>query len=294
MEPINLKIEPTTNDKVLKLTANKMLVKGNFHYQHSDEASNAPLAQELFQLPFIKQVYFSANFIALERHDFVEWPAVQEDIKEQLERYLNDGGKLVNNVETKKYPIEVFAESTPNPEVLKFVTNVRLVTQDYEFKNVDEAKSAPIAQQLFQMPFVKEIFISGAYIAVTKTNQVEWPEVQNELRNFIREYLSGGNPVVTESTPVKENSMHQEVEPTDEVSKQIIGILNEYIRPAVTADGGNILFQSYDEQTKVVNVVLQGACSGCPSSTITLKNGIENMLKQLIPGKIEEVVAINQ
>jgi Fe-S cluster biogenesis protein NfuA len=295
METISLKIEKTTVDTILKFTANTVLTNGNYQFNNIDEAKNSTLAQQLFHLPFVKRVLFSVNFIAIERYNIVEWSDVQDEVKEQLENYLNSGGVLVNEeIASKKIPVEVYAEVTPNPSVLKFVANKMLVKTDYEFKNIDEAKNSQLATELFNFPFVKEIFISENYISITKFDIVEWNDVTVEIRSFIKEFLANGNEIAKEKK-IEENVTKTIETPTDldDVSKQIIGILDEYIKPAVAADGGNILFESYEKNTKIVNVILQGACSGCPSSTITLKNGIENMLKQMIPGKIEAVVAVN-
>jgi Fe-S cluster biogenesis protein NfuA len=299
MEQISLTINKTTTDTIIKFTTNSILTSGSHEYNNVDEAKNSPLAQQLFHLPFIKRVLISANFIALERFSIVEWADVQEEVKEQIENYLNNGGKLIIEEATKKLiPVEVYSEVTPNPSVLKFVSNKRLVDSDLEYKNIEDAKNSPLATELYNFPFVKEVFISENYVSITKFDVVEWNEVTNEIRSFIKQFVAEGKLIILENTTQNVAASKNEittnnVEDLDDVSKQIISILDEYIRPAVAADGGNILFQSYNEEEKIVSVILQGACSGCPSSTITLKNGIENMLKQLIPGKIEEVVAVN-
>ena len=297
MSTISLKIENTNNPVILKFTAEAILTSGSHQFNTIDEAENSPLAQQLFHLPFVKRVFISANFIAIERYNIVEWADVKEEVKQQLENYLNSGGVLIiEEKNKKKVPVEVYAEVTPNPSVLKFVANKILVKTDLEFKNIEEAKNSPLATELFNFPFVKEVFISENYVSITKFDVVEWHEVTNEIRSFIKQFIADGKKIAEislaqESISTTENDTTLEL---DEVSQQIVSILDEYIKPAVAADGGNILFQSYIENSKTVNVILQGACSGCPSSTITLKNGIENMLKQLLPGKIEEVVALNQ
>lgn len=295
MKEISLKIETTRTDTILKFTATNVLTSGSHQYNNIDEAKNSPLAQQLFHLPFVKRVLFSANFIALERFSIVEWSDVQEEVKEQLENYLNSGDPIVleDHIQ-KKVPVEVYSEVTPNPSVLKFVANKKLVDIDFEFKNIDEATNSPLATELYNFPFVKEIFISENYVSITKSDIVEWSDITVEIRSFIKEFIANGKTIaIVSENNIQPQQEAQSTEGLDDVSKQIISILDEYIKPAVAADGGNILFNSYDTETKVVNVVLQGACSGCPSSTVTLKNGIENMLKQLIPGKIEAVVAVN-
>jgi Fe-S cluster biogenesis protein NfuA len=298
METITLKIERTNNSSVLKFTADTVLISGSYQFNDIKEAKNSPLAERLFHLPFVKRVLISANFVAVERFSTVAWGDVQEALKEEIETYLNNPGVLVleEKEPIKKVPVEIYSEVTPNPSVLKFVANKKLVQADLEYKNIEDAKNSPLATDLFNFPFVKEVFISENYVSITKIDVIEWNEITVELRNFIKQYIDDGKTIVT-ATKQTNNNQHTENKPTDEaldpVSKQIVSILDEYIRPAVAADGGNILFQSYEESSKTVNVILQGACSGCPSSTITLKNGIENMLKELIPGKIEEVVAVN-
>jgi len=295
MKNTTLNIEKTKIETILKFTSNDILTNGSHQYNNIDEAKNSPLAQQLFYLPFVKRVYISANFIALERFSIVEWSDVQNEVKEQIEKYLNEGGVVVSEeIAPKKIPVEVYAESTPNPSVLKFVANIKLVENDLEFKNGEEAKNAPLAVELFNFPFVKEVFISENYVSVTKNDTVEWNEITIEIRSFIKQYIADGKTIALASAVAqKVSEVYMPDIELDDVSKQIIDILEEYIKPAVAADGGNILFQSYEKSSKTVNVILQGACSGCPSSTITLKNGIENMLKQLIPGKISEVVAVN-
>lgn len=295
MKNSTLKIEKTNTPSILKFTASDILTRGSHQYNTIDEAKNSPLAQQLFYLPFVKRVYISANFIALERFPIVEWSEVQDEVKEQIEKYLSEGGVVVSEeTAPKKIPVEVYAESTPNPSVLKFVADIKLVENDLEFKCKEDTNNAPLAAELFNFPFVKEIFISENYVSVTKNDVAEWNEITVEIRSFIRQFIADGKTIALE-TPVNQK-VFKVASPSielDDISKQIIDILEEYIKPAVAADGGNIMFQSYDESSKTVNVILQGACSGCPSSTITLKNGIENMLKQLIPGKINEVVAVN-
>ena len=301
MKNTEIKIQETTNNTILKFNSNQILINGgSYEFNNIDEAKNSPLAQQLFYLPFVKKVFITANFIAIQRYDILEWLDVQEEVREQIETFLNDGNPAVNEqkTSTKKEAIEVYAEVTPNPAVMKFGTNKALTQTDVEFKNIDEANaSSPLAQAIFNFPFVKEVFISDNYISVTKYDMVDWNEVYGELRTFIREYLADGKTIIKE-LPKQETVAEGAKEAIPEVelegvSAQIADILDEYIKPAVAGDGGNIAFRSYDAEHKVVSVVLQGACSGCPSSTATLKNGIENLLKEMLPNQINEVVAIN-
>ncbi|WP_456378138.1 NifU family protein [Lutibacter sp.] len=298
MEEISLKIEKTTTNTILKFTANTVLISGSYQFNNIDEAKNSPLAQQLFHLPFVKRVLISANFIAVERFDTIEWSDVQEEVKQQIEIYLNNPGVLVFEEEKQsqqKIPVEVYAESTPNPSVLKFVANKKLVATDFEFKTIEAAKNSPLATELFNFEYVKEVFISENYVSITKVDTINWDEITIEVRSFIKQYIADAKTIVSTNNQQKQQTQTIEEVTTnlDAVSKQIINLLEQYVKPAVAADGGNIAFQSYDAETQTVHVILQGACSGCPSSTVTLKNGIENMLKQLIPGKINQVVAVN-
>lgn len=202
----------------------------------------------------------------------------------------------------KKIATTVYAESTPNPKVMKFVVNRAIVTGDsVEFMNIDEAVDSPLATKLFHFPFVKEVFIARNFVSITKYDTMDWDELVKEIREFIREFLADGglvlkeekgSPSQTESEGVVTESFEQ-VEPAElnEIETRIVDILEEYVAPAVESDGGNIKFISFEEGK--VSVLLQGACSGCPSSTLTLKQGIESILKKMLPTLIKEVVAIN-
>lgn len=297
MEDYHITLQETNNPAILKFEANHFLVKQNYEFKNIDEAKNSPLAQQLFHLPFVKTVYISGNFIALERFDIVQWDDVKEEVAQQLVEYLNAGGPVVIEAATsKKEAVTVYAEVTPNPSVMKFVANKIIVPGIFEFKNIDQAKHSDLAQQLFHFPFVKEVFFDQNYVSVTKYDVAEWEEITLELREFIRDFLANGKSVVSENAQkqqVETMASTQTAPVYDATSNQIIAILEEYVKPAVASDGGNIMFQSYEEESKTVNVVLQGACSGCPSSTFTLKNGIETMLKNMLGDKVNEVVALN-
>lgn len=201
---------------------------------------------------------------------------------------------------TTQVPVEVYAEMTPNPGVMKFVANKRILEGDsVEFHNIEEAKPSPLASQLFHFPFVKEVFISTNFVAISKFDVIEWEEVTHEVRGFITEYLKDGKPVMTAPVDIKETAQEtpsnitEDIDPSnlDEVETRIIEILEEYVKPAVAQDGGNIRYAGYEN--KIVRVQLQGACSGCPSSTMTLKNGILNLMQKMLPTLVNDVEAIN-
>lgn len=296
----NIQITPqeTSNPKILKFEASSFLVQYNsFEYANIDEAKNSPLAQQLFYLPFVKKVYISGNFVAIERYDIVSWSDVQNEVAEQIQEYLNSGGLVVIEEKTKKNPITIYAESTPNPAVLKFVANKNLVTSTFEFTSIDDAKLSPFATALFQFPFIKSVFLEKNYVSITKFDVVEWEEITLELRTFIKTYIEDGKEMVSSTAAVELEKTTEQLDRAydklDDTSKEIINILEQHVKPAVASDGGNIMFKSYNKENKVVKVILQGACSGCPSSTFTLKNGIETILKEMMGPKIERVEAVN-
>ncbi|MBJ6369338.1 NifU family protein [Snuella sedimenti] len=300
MNTFKVSIQETSNNAIIKFELNQFITKHeSFEFNNIDEAKLSPLAQQLFYLPFVKKVYISSNFIAVERYNIVEWTDVKDEMSEQIEAYLNDGGIVIEASANaaKKVPVTVYAESTPNPAVMKFVANKRIVTSLFEFTSIDDAKLSPLATELFHFPFVKRVFIDENYVSITKYDMAEWQDITIELREFIRSYIENGKEVVlpnaAESLEKTPTQLDNQFENLDDISKEIINILEEYVKPAVASDGGNIQFISYDAESKNVSVLLQGACSGCPSSTYTLKSGIENMLKEMLPGKVEMVEAIN-
>ena len=282
------------NNKALFQINQAIGPKKTLSYKSIDEAKGAPLIQQLFYLPFVKSVTLKEKQLEVERFDILEWDDVIEEVRVQLENYLNEGGVFIEELRNDKVPVSVYAESTPNPAVMKFVANKHLVSESIEFKNIDEAKISPLAQELFHFAFVKEVFINSNYVSITKFEVNTWEEVVMEIREFIRGFIESGNLILKENPAIQTSTANNsETENLGPLEAQIVSILDEYIKPAVASDGGNIQFDSYDASNKSVQVILQGACSGCPSSTFTLKNGIENMLKEMMPGKVENVVALN-
>ncbi len=202
-------------------------------------------------------------------------------------------------MDEKKVPVTVYSESTPNPATMKFVANMMFIKNGstVEYNSPQEAEEAPIAARLFTFPFVKGVFISKNFITVTKTDAVDWMDVTLEMREYLVNYLTAGYPIFNETPePTNSPATAQEQEgiaepdplPTTDQEKRITEILEDYVRPAVESDGGAIDFKSFDGSK--LTVTLKGACSGCPSSTITLKNGIQNLFKQMMP-EVKEVVA---
>jgi Fe-S cluster biogenesis protein NfuA len=297
---LHLKVISTQNPAILKFEFPDFISQNqNFEFKNIDEAGPSPLAQKLFYLPFVKTVYISGNFVAIERYSIVEWADVQEAVAEEIELFVNQGGAIldVEKIPSKKSAVTVYGETTPNPGTLKFVVNKMITKTAIEFKNIDETKASPLAKELFTFPYVKELFIDENYISISKYDSYEWNDISVELRSFIKLYIENGGPILDETLlelqPKVEKQKIEHFDQLDVTSQQIINILEEYVKPAVAADGGNILFDSYDESEKRVKVILQGACNGCPSSTFTLKNGIENMLKDMLKDENIKVEAIN-
>ena len=268
----------------------------NKSFSNIDQASHAPLVKQLFYLPFVKKVFIENNIIIIERFDILEWEEVITEVATQIEDYLNQGGVIINEPKNiKKSPITIYAESTPNPSAMKFVANKKLVNQSISFKHIDEAIDAPLVKKLFNFPFVKEIFLDENYISISKYDETVWDDIVMELRDFIKSYLEQEKTIlgISFSGNNIENNPKNFSKNLNETEQEIVNILEEYVKPAVASDGGNIIFDSYEDKEKLVKVLLQGACSGCPSSTLTLKNGIENILKEMLPGKVNLVEAVN-
>ena len=183
--------------------------------------------------------------------------------------------------------IHIYLESNPNPNSLKFVVNEVLVPEGMSFDYPDAASAgeAPLALELFDYSFVDRVFYMSNFVTVTKKADTEWLEVQNTIKEHIKKFLESGRLILDLKAPAQ-----VEVGEETETVKKIKTILDEYIRPAVEQDGGAITFHSYKD--KKVTVTLQGSCSGCPSSTITLKAGIENLFKKMMPDEVQEVDAL--
>jgi len=187
--------------------------------------------------------------------------------------------------------ISIYTEMTPNPETMKFVANKLLYPgKSIDFPDAETAKPSPLAVELFGFPFIKAVFIASNFITLTKTSDTDWEDVIPSIRTFLKDYLEEGKAVINEEEIVvsKTDSTNEISADDDDVVKRIKELLENYVKPAVEMDGGAIQFKSYNDG--VVNLMLQGSCSGCPSSMITLKAGIEGMMKRMIP-EVKEVVA---
>ena len=193
-------------------------------------------------------------------------------------------------IKTGNPVISIYTEMTPNPETMKFVANKLLYPgKSIDFPDVETAKPSPVAIELFGFPFIKSVFIASNFVTLTKTPDTDWNDVIPTIRHFLKEYLEEGKPVINEEEVIVAKTDGNAIAADDnDVVKRIKELLENYVKPAVEMDGGAIQFRSY--QQGVVSLMLQGSCSGCPSSMITLKAGIEGMMKRMIP-EVTEVVA---
>jgi Fe-S cluster biogenesis protein NfuA len=292
MKKHTIKFKETSREEELEFYSNIFLSEKRIEFKKIEETNEFPLIQQIFYLPFIKQVTLNKHSVYIEKLNILKWEDVQEELCSQLEDFLNKGGLVSKNEIQKVSPVSVYAESTPNPNAMKFVANKKIVDNIYEFKSIDETEDSPLAKSLFGFDFIKEVFFDFNFVSLIQKPGNNWDKNVMDVREFIRSFIQDGNTIVYEDRIKNKIKTKSNIE-FDDISKEIIKIIDENIKPAVASDGGNIMFESYDTNTQKVNVILQGACSGCPSSTVTLKSGIETMLKDMLPGKISEVVAVN-
>ena len=275
---------------ILVLSSDEEIYTKRILFEDDSKADQFPLVKQLFFLPFIKSVTLDKHLILIEKLDFLDWKDVQDEVVTQIEKFLNTGGLIFKVIN----PITIYAENTPNPSVIKFVANKKLVNVAHEFKNNADAYYCNIAKALFNHEFISEIYIDFNFISITIKSDYKWENHTMEIREYLLSFIRDGNEIVNPQFDMDDKKVQQvNFDKLDDISKEIAKLIDDQIKPAVASDGGNILFQSYDSDSQEVKVILQGACSGCPSSTYTLKNGIESMLKDYLPGKISNVVAIN-
>lgn len=199
--------------------------------------------------------------------------------------------QAINMITTGSPVISIYTEMTPNPETMKFVANKLLYPgKSIDFPDIESAAPSPLAVELFGFPFVKAVFIASNFVTITRTSEADWEDVKPSIRQFLKEYLEEGKTVINEEEVVQTEKTNNNIILSEDgdVVKRIKELLENYVKPAVEMDGGAIQFKSFEEGT--VTLMLQGSCSGCPSSMITLKAGIEQMMKRMIP-EVQEVVA---
>jgi Fe-S cluster biogenesis protein NfuA len=193
-------------------------------------------------------------------------------------------------IQTGSPMISIYTEMTPNPETMKFVANKLLYPgKSIDFPDIDSASPSPLAQEVFGFPFVKAVFVASNFVTITRTQDADWDEIKPTIRQFLKEFLEENKSIIFEELVVEEKQESNMVLSDDpDVVKRIKELLENYVKPAVEMDGGAIQFKKFEDG--VVTLMLQGSCSGCPSSMITLKSGIEQMMKRMIP-EVEEVIA---
>jgi Fe-S cluster biogenesis protein NfuA len=193
-------------------------------------------------------------------------------------------------IQTGSPMVSIYTEMTPNPETMKFVANKLLYPgKSIDFPDIDSASPSPLAQELFGFPFVKAVFVASNFVTITRTQDADWDEIKPTIRQFLKEFLEENKSIIFEELVVEEKQESNMVLSDDpDVVKRIKELLENYVKPAVEMDGGAIQFKKFEDG--VVTLMLQGSCSGCPSSMITLKSGIEQMMKRMIP-EVEEVIA---
>ncbi len=194
-------------------------------------------------------------------------------------------------IKTGNITVSIYTEMTPNPETMKFVANKLLYPgKSVDFQDIESAKPSPLALELFSFPFVKSVFIASNFVTLTKTPETDWEDVKPSIRQFLKDYLEDGKVIVNEDElpPAQATDGNIVLSEDGDVVKRIKELLENYVKPGVEMDGGAIQFKKFEDG--VVTLMLQGSCSGCPSSMITLKSGIEGMMKRMIP-EVTEVVA---
>jgi Fe-S cluster biogenesis protein NfuA len=186
--------------------------------------------------------------------------------------------------------VHIYVEENPNPNSMKFVLSFMLMADAIvkDYANKEDTTDSPLAAALFnEFDFVERVFLSKNFITITKTANVEWVEINSIIRTYLKNYFEAQKPVFSEDLPDSKVELND-----DPTIARIKDILDQYIRPAVEMDGGAISFSEFDKETGKLSVLLQGSCSGCPSSSITLKAGIQNLFKNMMP-EVKEVVAQN-
>ncbi len=286
----SITIENTSNPNVKKFSFSQRLFAESKEYNSSTSTENFPLAQSLLQMPFVVAVLKMPEAIAIQKNEKVEWEDVADELKEMIGQALQN----IPPLSTNNRAIEVYIEGTPNPNVIKLVSNQLLYDTKAEAQSLEEAQNFPLAQEILKWEGVQSVFVQENYVSLTKKETEEWKLNDFEIREFLSQYLKAGKEVVNSAYQAQSiDRFREKSKPFGATEQKIQQILQEYIKPAVAGDGGDIDLVDYDSETKTARMLLQGACNGCPSSTITLKNGIEQILKEMMPNQIDNVVAIN-
>lgn len=281
---LEITFEKTENPRVGKFVVNKTLLSGALEISRDSDFSEIPLAVELFNYDFIEKIFITANFIAIAKDSSYEWDEIGESLKLIIEDYLIDYPDIIEKKKESK--LFVFQE-TPNPDVVKFICSNQILNGSLEIKK-NEMTSHPISKALSEnFNFIEEIFVNNNQISIIKNNNTEWESKIEKINDFLINYIQEGGKLFSEN-----KSETKEKREFSETELAIISVLDEYVKPAIEADGGMISLVEFDEETKTAKMLLQGACSGCPSSQITLKSGIQNVLNHMLPGTVDHVESI--
>lgn len=283
MDSVKITTEATRHSDILKFSLSRPLAlerDESIELSREDNLSGYPLAAALFQFPFVSKIFITAGFIAIKKGADIDWDLIREDLTEALAGFLKE--EIPVKKTKRGQAVTVYVEMTPNPRVRKFVANRMLTDTKEEYKKTDQENMPPVAIAFFKRDeTIGEIFIKENYVVITKDSPLDWDtEQESDLRNYIIERITegsfiSGSPQKALAKPV----LNRAISPME---AKIIKVLEEYIDPGVSADGGHIEYRRYDAATGEVEVSLQGACSGCPSAVYTLKNAIEQTLKSLL------------
>lgn len=289
--------QETKHKNIRQYNANQFLVNNRkFQLDRDDENSFSPFAKDLFDIPYIKTIYIADNFVAIKIFDQYKWEHIDKELCTKIEKYLNSGQPIINSSigQVGKFAVNVYIETTQNPVVNKYMTNKKLVLDSIQFLNKEETQLSPLAQELFKFDYVKHVFFDNNYIAITKTNESDWGLINLEIRDFIRVYLQQNKPVLSNPSSFAKGTviLKKQFETADHISKEIVALLNSHFIPEASNDGGSIKFKDYDPETKKVQVILEGALRYGPTSHLTVKKGLEVMLKEKFPDDIKEVKAV--
>lgn len=292
---IQFSVATTKVPEIIRLVSNQRLVdEGSFTFANVDEAKISPPIQKLFYLPFVKKVLLATNYIAIEKFDIVEWGDVTGELIEHLVESIVLNPEIIEPAQktsaTNHRKIEIYIESTPNPLALKYVGNISFTENSKEFLRSDENPN--LIKDIFEkFEEVKEVFVNLNYFSFAFEDEEKMELIKNDLRHWLIEKINSQNQFLEDldtGAISDEPKIEKDFSP---IEKQIIEILDDEIKPAVQSDGGDIELISYDEGKVMIS--FSGACSGCPSSTFTLKQGVERILMEnLGEDKIKEVVAV--
>ena len=289
----NFQANRTENPHIVEFESAIELTTETVVFQTQEEALRSPLAGKLFGFPWVQSVTLKPQVLVLEKQDWVEWDIVLAPLTNLLNQHIELGQPILyaessssSSTATAKEELPealVTFEPTPNPDALKFNVNREIADEVYEFASVEDTGDSPLAEKIFGFPWAEGVMIGRDFVTVRKKDWVEWDTLARPLASLIAEHLNSGAATVT---PSGQNDVSEH---DSDAVKKIKEVLNREIRPAVAQDGGDVVFHKYESQ--ILYLFMKGACAGCPSSTATLKMGIETRIREIVP-EVREVVSI--